>query len=245
MLILGRALRATDAGSHAPRAFLFFFAFYALLTFYVRSQSYRDPTSVFFNPWIAYDPDYTAIRLKEAEEYIASVNNNAAEARVPKAGEKPGLCVGIASIARHGVRYFKSSVGTVLEGLSEAERADIHLVLFIAHTDPTEHPAYAEPWLHNVPNQLLLYDPATVDLDYIHSLETEAAKASGHEKALFDYRYLLQACEAVGSPYVIMLEDDVVALDGWYHRTRAALDSAEQQTDAIGASKCETGSIMS
>lgn len=237
-------MRATEAGSHALRVLLFFFAFFALLTFYVRSQSYRDPTSVFFNPWTAYDPDYTAIRLKEADEYIESVNNNVTEATVPKAGEKPGLCVGIASIARHGVRYFKSSVGTVLEGMSEAERADIHLILFIAHTDPTEHPAYAEPWLHNVPDQLLLYDPATVDIDYIHSLETEAAKVSGREKALFDYKYLLQACEAVGSPYVIMLEDDVVALDGWYHRTRAALDSAEQQADAIGAPKCETDCVM-
>ncbi|KAJ6003368.1 hypothetical protein N7451_005915 [Penicillium sp. IBT 35674x] len=238
MLLLKRRLPTlrleSGAGSHALRVFLFFLAFYLLLTFYVRGQSYRDPGSVFFNPWTAYDTSYTDVRLEEADLYIESVTNASV---LPKAGPEPGLCVGIASIARHGVRYFKSTVGTVLEGLSEAERADIYLILFIAHTDPTEHPAYSEPWLHQVADQVLLYDPETVDIEHIHSLETDAAKVSGREKALFDYTYLLQACQAANTPYAVMLEDDVVALDGWHHRTRNALDSVEKQTAEIGASK--------
>ena len=40
-----------------------------------------------------------------------------------------------------------------------------------------------------------------------------------------------------------MLEDDVVALDGWYHRTCEALDSAEKQTREMGVSKCEFTTI--
>jgi hypothetical protein len=86
---------------------------------------------------------------------------------------------------------------------------------------------------------VLLYDPADVDIDHVRSLETDAAKAYGREKALFDYTYLLKACEAIDAPYTMILEDDVVAMDGWYHRTIGALASAEQQTRALGASKCE------
>ena len=149
------------------------------------------------------------------------------------------LCLGIPNIARKGVRYFKHTVGTLLEGLDETERADIHLILFIAHTDPSQHPAYAEPWLDKLADQVLLYNASEVDIGHLQTLETDEAKASGLEKALFDYRYLLKACEAIDTPYIIMLEDDVVALDGWYHRTRDALASAETQTQNIGASKCE------
>ena len=149
------------------------------------------------------------------------------------------LCLGIPTIARKGVRYFKHTVGTLLEGLDETERADIHLILFIAHTDPSQHPAYAEPWLDKLADQVLLYNASEVDIGHLQTLETDEAKASGLEKALFDYRYLLKACEAIDTPYIIMLEDDVVALDGWYHRTRDALASAETQTQNIGASKCE------
>ncbi|KAJ6191129.1 hypothetical protein N7519_001150 [Penicillium mononematosum] len=226
---------AAAAGSRLLRNFLYFLAFFSLLAFYSRTISSRDPGSVFFKPWTAYDASYSSVRAHEADSYIESVNN-ATVRSTPKASSQPGLCVGIASIARNGVRYFKTAVGTVLEGLSEEERADIHLILFIAHTDPSQHPAYSEPWLHKLPDQVLLYDPAEVDIDHIRSLETDTAKVSGREKALFDYTYLLKACEAVNTPYTVMLEDDVFALDGWYHRTLKALASAEKQTKEIGAS---------
>lgn len=73
-----------------------------------------------------------------------------------------------------------------------------------------------------------------------HSVSQDWRGETGRgEKALFDYPYLLKACEAVNTPYVLMLEDDVFAMDWWFHRTREALSSAEKQTDDIGASECE------
>lgn len=36
---------------------------------------------------------------------------------------------------------------TGVEGLSEAERAQIHLITFVAHTEPIVHPIYHESWL--------------------------------------------------------------------------------------------------
>jgi hypothetical protein len=115
---------------------------------------------------------------------------------------------------------------------------DIHLILFIAHTDPNAHPAYSEKWLSAVADTLLLYDLKAEEFEHIRRLEMEAGLR--REKGLFDYTYLLKACHAVATPYILMLEDDVVAMDGWYHRTRKALEAALRQTRAARASKCRS-----
>lgn len=201
-------------------------------------QSSRDPGSIFFDPTKAYDPIYSTIRLEQAASFIDRANNATGPQKSRVSGQ-PKLCLGIAIIARKGASYFQATVGTFLEGLSEEERAIIHLILFIAHTDPLQHPAYEEPWLDKLADQVLLYNASEVDINYLRSLETEKAKIVGREKVLFDYIYLLKACASVDTPYVIMLEDDLVALDGWYHRTQAALASAEEQTQELGAANCE------
>lgn len=220
------------------RTFLFFPFFYVLLIMAARRQSSRDPSSIFFDPTKAYDPVYSAIRLEQAASFIDKANN-ATESQIQRGPRQPKFCLGIATIARKGASYFQATVGTFLEGLSEEERADIHLILFIAHTDPSQHPAYAEPWLYKLADEVLLYNASEIDIDHIRSLETNEAKIAGREKALFDYTYLLNACANIDTPYVIMLEDDLVALDGWYHRTKAALSSAEEQTREMGAANCE------
>jgi hypothetical protein len=46
---------------------------------------------------------------------------------------------------------------------------------------------------------------------------------------MFDYAYLLSKCEDTFIPYVAIIEDDTLAMDGWYHRTMDALHEAEQQ----------------
>jgi hypothetical protein len=242
MLLNRRALtRGVSAISSVEglRVFLFVLLSYVLLFMVVRRQSSRDPTSKFFDPVTAYDPVYSAIRLEQGASFINAANNTT-ELQIKRGPRQPQFCLGIATIARKGVRYFKDTVGTFLEGLSEEERADIHLILFIAHTDPSQHPAFAEPWLHKLADQVLLYNASEVDIGHIRSLETNEAKIAAREKALFDYTYLLEACAAVDTPYVIMLEDDLVALDGWYHRTAAALSSVEEQTRELGAANCES-----
>ncbi|KAJ5901745.1 hypothetical protein N7495_002273 [Penicillium taxi] len=221
------------APSYTLRGFFCFLLFYIFSVLYIRSRSSRDPGSFFFNPSSAYDLSYSAVRLKQASEFIDAANNVTIKAEI---AHQPKFCLGIATIARKGVRYFKHTVGTVLEGLSDLERDDIHLILFIAHTDPSQHPAYSEPWLYQLADQVLLYNDSDVDIDHIRELETDEAKIAAREKALFDYVYLLKACEAVEAEYTIIIEDDIVALDGWYHRTRDALISAEKQTKDIGAS---------
>ena len=82
-----------------------------------------------------------------------------------------------------------------------------------------------------------------VDIDHIRALEKNK-KTVGRQKALLDYQYLLKACNKIETPYILMLEDDVVAQDGWYHRTQEAIASAEQQTREIGAPNCELETLV-
>ncbi|RLL95633.1 hypothetical protein CFD26_104222 [Aspergillus turcosus] len=124
------------------------------------------------------------------------------------------MCVGIASVAREGVSYLQSAVGSVLEGLSATEREALYLIVFIAHTNPAEHPAYLQPWLHALADRVFLYDPDALDIDHVRGLETPEEKSGAHEKGLLDYTYLLKECGSINTSYTVMLEDDVVLMGG-------------------------------
>ncbi|KAI9043864.1 uncharacterized protein KD926_002755 [Aspergillus affinis] len=221
--------------SYARRMLLIFALVYFFLILFTRWHTFRDPTSVFFDPSTGYLPAYSTVRFQQSDRYIEDANQGVAYTQW-RASESPRMCLGVASVARKGARYFRSAVGSILEGLNEAERANMHLILFIAHTNASEHPAYSEPWLHNVADQVLLYNETEVDIDHIHDLETDSAKFFAREKALFDYTYLLKACQAANTSFVAMVEDDVLALDGWFHRTLFAVDEADQMTLDKGAS---------
>ena len=56
------------------------------------------------------------------------------------------------------LRYlFVAVLGSLLEGLTPAERARLHIVLFLAHTDPSVHPFHDAPWTRQLPDTLLDY----------------------------------------------------------------------------------------
>ena len=131
-------------------------------------------------------------------------------------------------IARDGARCLRTTIGSLLEGLTQEERDDVYLIAFIPHTQPDVHPAYHEPWLRNVVNQVLVYDLPQAELDRIAELEKE--KELHREKGLFDYTYLSKTCFATDTPYVAIVEDDVIAMDGWYLRTVGGLRRAERQS---------------
>lgn len=209
-----------------------FIASYLLAILCVRHFTWRDPTSVFFDYTHAYEPVYSAVRQRQAEAFIDAAGTTTPLANGTSTSGK-SLCVGIASVARENARYFRTTVGSLLAGLGEGERQKIHLILFIAHTDPTVHPAYSEAWLHNTADQVLAYDLPAAELEHIKGLEKE--KGLFREKALFDYTYLLRTCLAAGTPYIAMFEDDVIAMDGWFHRTQHALDLAEKETALTNA----------
>lgn len=217
-------------------ALLVFLAYFCIVVLDVKHFSWRDPESPFFDPDNAFKHEYSAVRQKQAEAYIETVAQSPANSAGAYAKAKPGhsMCVGIATVQRAGARYFKDAVGSVLEGLTREEREDISLVNFIVNVDPNEHQAYKESWLQLVSDRVLTYE----DADEETRRKVLEADLPGPDrfriKPLFDYVHLLRTCYEDGADWVVMLEDDTIAAEGWYIKTREATMELEQRKEVDG-----------
>lgn len=212
-------------------------------TQYAALNFYRDPSSRYFDIRRAYDRVYTQYRTAEAASFIEQANDKPFHRN---ATNNPDLCVGMLTLARpSGDIYFRNAMGSLLAGLSQEERDAIHLMPFITHTDPSQHPVYGEPWLENVADKVLGYNVTKhmteEKVNHTKELEQERERTGvpDREKHMADYTYLIRACLEHNPKYVVMLEDDVVAIDGWFHRTMAAIQEVERQTQLAGEKDCK------
>ena len=98
-------------------------------------------------------------------------------------------------------------------GLTEDQKSSIHLAIFFAQTNPREHPIYDEPWLKNVANEIIEYSMNSEELARVRSLEENH---QFWDKSMFDYEYLLKKCFDTNADWVMIVEDDVLAKEGWY-----------------------------
>lgn len=197
---------------------------------------YRDPGSMFFDPDRAYLPSYSTIRLKQAATYIEQATVTAQTKCSQE--RQPQMCIAIASTTRPGVQYLDGAVGSLLEGLDPIERQEIHLILLIAHTNTTLHPAHNSTWIANVVDSFLQYNKLpSGQFEDIKRLELSDNGAL--QKTRIDYILLLEACQRTGASQVLILEDDILAMDGWYHRSIAAAKEAYYRTWSMGLSNCE------
>ncbi|KAF2134961.1 hypothetical protein P153DRAFT_278675 [Dothidotthia symphoricarpi CBS 119687] len=203
------------------------FAFFYTVT----TLSARDPTSVFFSPRKGYAPRYSAIRRQQAQAFIQSYSSAASSSVVKAADDKRKLCVGIPSYRRDNSRHLPSAMGSLLEGLTPEERREIYLMVFITHSNPNHHPAYNEEWLAGLADEVLTYKFGDDQMQGIRNMEAKGGAFI--EKGLFDYEYLLKKCAEQYTPYIAIIDDDTVAMDGWYHRTIAAIDEAERQAAIV------------
>jgi hypothetical protein len=220
------------------------FFFYYIAKQYARVNFYRDPTSQYFDPSRAYDRMYTETRIAEADAFI---NVSATHTFKRMSTAPPFLCIGMLTVARPGgFVYFRESIGSLLDGLTQEERNGIYLMPFITHTDPTKHPVYAEPWLRNVVDRILMYNESErltkEQFEHIKELEAERERTGqpDREKHMFDYGLLMKQCMDTNATYVAIMEDDVLAIDGWYHRTRAALKDIELKEARKGLKDCRS-----
>lgn len=193
---------------------------------YFRIVASVDPSSSFLDIKRAYQRQYSLVRIEEARDFIARSTNSKDR---PKASSDASICIGIATVQRDDARYFDLLVGSLLDGLSDSERSDILLLPFIANITPYAHYAYNESWLFDLADEVLTYDNVSMrDKTRMRSQETP----KGHKKkALFDYSYTLQRCLDSNAAYILMLEDDAIAADGWYPRTKAALADMESRRE--------------
>ncbi|KAL8799254.1 MAG: hypothetical protein Q9182_006021 [Xanthomendoza sp. 2 TL-2023] len=132
------------------------------------------------------------------------------------------MCIGIATVARPSAQqYVQGTIGSLLHGLREEERRSIYLMPFIAHTRPTDHPIYREPWLAVLSNRILEYDVSEEDRARLQQFEESHLFRN---KSMYDYGYLLQKCHETGASWITMVEDDVLARARWYPEARHALE---------------------
>ena len=136
------------------------------------------------------------------------------------------MCVGLVSIARVGPRYLHTAVAALVADLTVEERDAVHLIIFIPHVDPSIHPAYHDQWITNLADQLLLYNLTAEEFKKVKGWEETKHTRS---KIMYDYQYLMRACYETRAPYIALLEDDTLAMDGWFHRTMHGMKDAEQK----------------
>ena len=219
---LGGVLRSLR---NRPRtsAFLAFCIIYLALIHYCRQAYYQDPTSAFFDSARGYEPRYSAERQNDADNFIRDANLTTYVQTAPK---DPKMCLGIATVAREQDQYVRRTIGSLIDGLESSQREQIFLIVLIAHADPDTHPIYGEPWLTNVADKVLLYEVSQGRLQNLRDWEKDK---DYRKKGVFDYTYLLQKCVDTGTRWIAMIEDDTLAVDGWFPRTMEALQKADQQ----------------
>ena len=216
---LGGVLRW--ARSPAAVALIAFLFLYLALIQYCSYAFNRDPTSAFFDPNRGYERKYSLTRQNEADSFV---QNSIVSAPSGDARGDPVMCVGIATVGRDEEQYITSTIGSLLDGLSSAERGEIYLVVLIAHTAPHVHPIYGEKWFTNVVDKVLLYDVNQKQMDDLTAWEKEK---NYRKKAVFDYTYVLQRCRDTEAQWIAMIEDDTLAVKGWYPKAIEALETAD------------------
>lgn len=213
-----------------------FLILYSLIAIYLRKICYRNPSSIFWRPEESRLLSYSVFRQAQAhrladhaEKYELTKWDNTTA---------PQLCVGIGSVSRHGFSYLRQTLGSVLEGLDELERRQIYVVVFLAHSNQSEHEDSAAAWLRNMADSLPSYPDDPNLLKLIEELESDNEYPAHARKQKIDYSVLLAECAKVSSDYTMTLEDDVIAMDGWFHRTMTALTTAVRKTQEMGREHC-------
>jgi hypothetical protein len=196
---------------------------------YCAIASARDPTTYFFDEKEGYQRSYSIEREKQAYAYLGNLNHT--DSSGSPHSENPSMCIGVTTVARPSKeQYVRGTVGSLLEGLSDAERAKIYLILFIAHTDPSVHPIYHEPWLKAVSNRVLTYDVYNTNLAQLRLFEENYHPRN---KSMYDYGYLLSNCLKTGAEWITVVEDDVIAREGWYNLAMSSLRKIQNQVEDV------------
>lgn len=229
-IVLGRPDEARDLSIQNLLCSFNFWLVFGYSIFLLAAYNYcsvaftRDPTSFFFDPTKGYQRVYSLKREKEAAAFIEA-HNHSTSAPAPIPDNAP-ICLGVATIGRSGEQYVRNTIGSLLEGLSEEQRNNIHLAVFFAQTDPQKHPIYHEPWLKDVANELIEYKVSDDDLARLRSFESQ------HQfwnKSMYDYEYLLQKCLDTGAQWIMLVEDDIIAKAGWYTQATSALKTIQAE----------------
>ncbi|BCR84493.1 uncharacterized protein ACHE_11895S [Aspergillus chevalieri] len=197
---------------------------YALLLFYCRYRSARDPTSYFFQPEEGYRPRYSVTRIQESLRFLSSSKHLSVRPASPSTD--PSLCIGIVTAKRPLAQNLNTTVGSLLDNLSQEQRSEIAVHVLFAHVISSAHPDFGQPWVSQFVDRVFTYEQLGAPIPTLKKLEHERRIS---EKSLLDYRLTLESCyHQTNSSWILMLEDDVVAQRHWYERTAQALQTVSK-----------------
>ncbi|GIK02072.1 hypothetical protein Aspvir_006115 [Aspergillus viridinutans] len=210
------------------RLLVYFAVFYSLILIFCHFNSSRDPGSFFFRPEEGYRPHYSVRRILESRHFISRFNQSSAQRKqslqsVTSGGRDPTICAGIVTVKRPIEQNLDTTVGSLLDGLSREQRANIVVHVLFALSNASDHPDYQQPWASNVIDRILTYKNSGADVDKMERWERENMIK---DKSLIDYQLSLKSCyEGTKAPWILLLEDDVVAQREWYRHTMRSLET--------------------
>lgn len=218
--------------------FIFVLAYLAILLL-LRWRVSHDPGSLFFTVQ-GYAPKYSLARLQQAQAFLQSIAQSDIDIveeteQTDRLGTvPPRLCIGMPTARRSQEHYVDVTIASLFDHLTPQERAQIQFNLLIAHTNPHEHPFYDESSsivnVSRVADKVIFYPDIAGSsksmTDRIHQLEKQG---KFNEKSYYDYSLLLHQCVTSLAPYTLILEDDVLAQEGWYARTMDSLQKLETE----------------
>lgn len=121
--------------------------------------------------------------------------------------------MGIAIVQREE-DYIRKAVASLLEGLTAEERDEIYRVVLVADANPALLQVFNQAWFQTLPGRIITYE-ATSEKEASLVQELGSQDLDHRAKPLHDYVKLLRSCHSTGAPFVLMLEDDVLAASEW------------------------------
>jgi hypothetical protein len=117
--------------------------------------------------------------------------------------------------------------------MSADERQDLDLRVYVANSNPTSHPVYHSPVL-SLTDGVVSASNITTSNEILEKLRQLEHQQLFIEKSALDFSLALEHCyKQSNSPYIALFEDDILAVDGWFVRTKLAI----QQVEAIAAKR--------
>jgi hypothetical protein len=196
---------------------------------YCAKNFYRDPGSFFYKPDLAFERRYSGWRHGESVRWLdQNAHYNFAFVH---AAPKPSVCAALVTVKRSGEQYVDATIGSLTVDLLPVERKDLYLSLLVANTDPKVHPTWHRGWLHMLVDEAWGWKKEDAQWEVVERMEREERFL---EKSLLDYVKALQRCYDHGAPYVVTIEDDVIAAEGWFAKMINGMRQAEEKARVKG-----------
>ncbi|KAM0237909.1 hypothetical protein ACHAP5_008807 [Fusarium lateritium] len=213
-----------------------------------RLYTYSDPSSFFYDRHRAYETEYTDVREKQADDFLALANSEPIDElanissisndAVARSSQGKRFCIGIPSVRRENEQFLPKVLASLVQGLSMESRQTIHITVLLADNDPTSNPAFGQTWLEHLADKVLFYGNSSIpgSSEKYHGVLgkrlNNGQELTRNERVHRDYATLMASCRAREAEHFVLVEDDVIAARHWLQQLANGLDVLERTQDS-------------